>query len=321
MGSGLCRPQHPHQAGGARPHDAERRADLPTTRAAASSPRASTWQRGRRETLLQPKAVLTIRRASGRSARGAVCRVRRADAHGAADRTGRRCAPLGSIVFESNPQAPSTVRVPAGQPDLRQRRGALPYGGTVDGVKYLYAGNEVKPDATGSAGYDGHRSRSRTGGRGGRGRRAGCPAAAERRAFVRGRAARSCCATPWPTPIRDSASAVRATPSMPSCRALPATGADRGRHGRGQSSGGPAGDHRRRRARPAGRHLYAAALDLCAVAGRVPRRLGAQRASAVARTRAAVPGSAAAGWAQPAPRAAALPTSLLFTPRRYCGAI
>ena len=50
MGSPLCRPQHPHQAGGARPHDAERRADLPDHPAAASSPRASTWQRGRRET-------------------------------------------------------------------------------------------------------------------------------------------------------------------------------------------------------------------------------------------------------------------------------
>ena len=33
----------------------------------------------------------------------------------------------------------------------------MPYGGTVDGVKYLYAGNEVKPDATGSAGYDGRK--------------------------------------------------------------------------------------------------------------------------------------------------------------------
>ena len=33
----------------------------------------------------------------------------------------------------------------------------MPYGGTVDGVKYLYAGNEVKPDATGSSGYDGRK--------------------------------------------------------------------------------------------------------------------------------------------------------------------
>ena len=101
----------------------------------------------------------------------------------------------------------------------------MPYGGTVDGVKYLYAGNEVKPDATGSSGYDGRKIEIQgkavevaegavldvSGG----GELSGG-------AFVRGRGG-SVDATPWPTPIRDSASAVRATPSMPSCRALPAT--------------------------------------------------------------------------------------------------
>ena len=106
-----------------------------------------------------PKAVLTIRRASGDlpavpyAAFGGLTLMAPLIEQGGALR-----APLGSIVFESNPQAPGTVRFLPGSLTSVSGAGLLmPYGGTVDGVKYLYAGNEVKPDATGSSGYDGRK--------------------------------------------------------------------------------------------------------------------------------------------------------------------
>ncbi|WZB72899.1 hypothetical protein WJ968_18780 [Achromobacter xylosoxidans] len=106
-----------------------------------------------------PKAVLTIRRASGDlpavpyAAFGGLTLMAPLIEQGGVLR-----APLGSIVFESNPQAPSTVRFLPGSLTSVSGAGLLmPYGGTVDGVKYLYAGNEVKPDATGSSGYDGRK--------------------------------------------------------------------------------------------------------------------------------------------------------------------
>ena len=106
-----------------------------------------------------PKAVLTIRRASGDlpavpyAAFGGLTLMAPLIEQGGVLR-----APLGSIVFESNPQAPGTVRFLPGSLTSVSGAGLLmPYGGTVDGVKYLYAGNEVKPDATGSSGYDGRK--------------------------------------------------------------------------------------------------------------------------------------------------------------------
>ena len=161
MGSPLCRPQHPHQAGGARPHDAERRADLPDHPGGGIIAAGEYVAKGPQGDIYSynPKAVLTIRRASGDlpavpyAAFGGLTLMAPLIEQGGVLR-----APLGSIVFESNPQAPSTVRFLPGSLTSVSGAGLLmPYGGTVDGVKYLYAGNEVKPDATGSSGYDGRK--------------------------------------------------------------------------------------------------------------------------------------------------------------------
>ena len=154
----------------------------------------------------------------------------------------------------------------------------MPYGGTVDGVKYLYAGNEVKPDATGSSGYDGRKIEIQgkavevaegavldvSGG----GELSGG-------AFVRGRGGsvdvlRYAMADANPGfGFSRSGNAVYAiVPGFAGNQAPIAADAGAGSPAVGRQVTIGAG------VPPAGRHLYAVALDLCVVAGRVPRRAG-----------------------------------------------
>ena len=101
-----------------------------------------------------PDAVLTLRRAAGDtpampySAFGAITLVAPLIEQGGVLR-----APLGAITFESKYQTPSTVRfLPGSLTSISGDGLVMPYGGTVDGVKYLYAGKEVELDATRSDG-------------------------------------------------------------------------------------------------------------------------------------------------------------------------
>ncbi|MFD4837394.1 filamentous hemagglutinin family protein [Achromobacter sp. NPDC058515] len=106
-----------------------------------------------------PDAVLTLRRAAGDlpatpySAFGSITLVAPLIEQGGVLR-----APLGIITFESKSEAPSTVRFLPGSLTSISGGGLLmPYGGTVDGVKYLYAGKEVELDATRSDGFLGRK--------------------------------------------------------------------------------------------------------------------------------------------------------------------
>ncbi len=95
-------------------------------------------------------AVLTLRRTDGQmpampySAFGAITLAAPLIEQGGVLR-----APLGAITFESRTEKPSTVRFLPGSITSISGGGLLmPYGGTVDGVKYTYAGKDVTPDPT-----------------------------------------------------------------------------------------------------------------------------------------------------------------------------
>ena len=62
------------------------------------------------------------------------------------------CAPLGAIQLGLDwRQHQSQRAAAAGQPDVRQRQGAtIPYGGTVDGLSYLYNGATVELGSVGA---------------------------------------------------------------------------------------------------------------------------------------------------------------------------
>ena len=106
-----------------------------------------------------PDAVLTLRRAAGDtpatpySAFGAITLVAPLIEQGGVLR-----APLGGITFESKSETPSTVRfLPGSLTSISGDGLVMPYGGTVDGVKYLYAGKEVELEATRSDGLLGRK--------------------------------------------------------------------------------------------------------------------------------------------------------------------
>lgn len=101
-----------------------------------------------------PDGVLTLRRAAGElpampySAFGGISLKAPLIEQGGVLR-----APLGSITFESDFAVPSTVRFLPGSLTSISGGGLLmPYGGTVDGVKYRYAGQDVELEATSSDG-------------------------------------------------------------------------------------------------------------------------------------------------------------------------
>ncbi|NMK50630.1 filamentous hemagglutinin N-terminal domain-containing protein, partial [Achromobacter sp. Bel] len=111
------------------------------------------------ENRYNPDAVLTLRRTAGEtpatpySAFGAIALTAPLIEQGGVLR-----APLGTITFESKSGTPSTVRFLPGSLTSISGGGLLmPYGGTVDGVKYHYAGKEVALEATRSDGRQGRK--------------------------------------------------------------------------------------------------------------------------------------------------------------------
>ncbi|WP_454695736.1 filamentous haemagglutinin family protein [Achromobacter aegrifaciens] len=104
--------------------------------------------------LSNPDAVLTIRRAAGDlpdmpySAFGSLALSAPTIIQGGVLR-----APLGSILFRGPQGKPSSVRFLAGSVTSISGQGLLmPYGGTTDGIKYLYGGKEIR--TTGVGGND-----------------------------------------------------------------------------------------------------------------------------------------------------------------------
>lgn len=111
--------------------------------------------------LKNPDAVLTIRRATDAmpevpySAFGSVTLSGPNIVQGGVVR-----APLGSIVFMGPEGAPSSVRFLAGSVTSISGQGlVMPYGGTTDGIKYLYGGQEIRVAGVGGNDLNGAPSR------------------------------------------------------------------------------------------------------------------------------------------------------------------
>ncbi|MFY3147190.1 filamentous hemagglutinin family protein [Achromobacter xylosoxidans] len=126
----------------------------PTTGGGGGIAAGEYYGQGGGNVLRNPNAVLTIRRATDElpdmpySAFGSVTLSGPNIVQGGVVR-----APLGSIFFMGPEDAPSSVRFLAGSVTSISGQGlVMPYGGTTDGIKYLYGGQEIR--TTGVGGND-----------------------------------------------------------------------------------------------------------------------------------------------------------------------
>ncbi|WP_116522578.1 filamentous haemagglutinin family protein [Achromobacter insuavis] len=133
----------------------------PTTRGGGGIAAGEYYGQGGGGAVKNPDAVLTIRRATEGmpdmpySAFGAVTLSGPNIIQGGVVR-----APLGSILFMGPEGAPSSVRFLAGSVTSISGQGVvMPYGGTTDGIKYLYGGQEIRTTGVGGNDTNGAPSR------------------------------------------------------------------------------------------------------------------------------------------------------------------
>ncbi len=133
----------------------------PTTRGGGGIAAGEYYGQGGGSAVKNPDAVLTIRRATEGmpdmpySAFGAVTLSGPNIIQGGVVR-----APLGSILFMGPEGAPSSVRFLAGSVTSISGQGmVMPYGGTTDGIKYLYGGQEIRTSGVGGNDTNGAPSR------------------------------------------------------------------------------------------------------------------------------------------------------------------
>ncbi len=123
----------------------------PTTGGGGGIAAGEYYGQGGGSAVKNPDAVLTIRRATDAmpdmpySAFGSVTLSGPNIVQGGVVR-----APLGSILFMGPEGAPSSVRFLAGSVTSISGQGlVMPYGGTTDGIKYLYGGQEIRTSGVG----------------------------------------------------------------------------------------------------------------------------------------------------------------------------